>query len=227
MNSIELDSDDIMNDTKIKSNNETLKDTLNQKSGIYKIINKVNGKYYVGSTKDFNKRWKKHINKLIKKQHHNDYLQRAWDKYGKQSFIFIIVETTESLRTTLREVEQKYLDTAKTEQDKCYNLNFKSTGGEISEYSLEKLRQKSLIYNKRRICSESTKAIKKIQNSGNSNPNTDPTIYHWKNILTGNIFVGTRYDFRKTHNVSKYSDRDIMNGSIKRTKSGWVLIQGR
>lgn len=28
-------------------------------SGIYKIVNTLNGKCYVGSTKDFQKRWKK------------------------------------------------------------------------------------------------------------------------------------------------------------------------
>ena len=107
MNSIELDSDDIMNDTKIKSNNETLKDTLNQKSGIYKIINKVNGKYYVGSTKDFNKRWLDHKSALIGNRHPNDKLQRAWNKYGQDKFEFVITESTDPTKTILKQVEQK------------------------------------------------------------------------------------------------------------------------
>jgi group I intron endonuclease len=144
MNSIELDSEDIMNDTKIKSNTETLQDTLNQKSGIYKIINKLDGKYYVGSTKDFNKRWLDHKSALIGNRHPNDKLQRAWNKYGQDKFEFVITESTDPTKTILKQVEQKYLNVAKNEQTKCYNLNFESKGGELSEYSIEKIRQKAL-----------------------------------------------------------------------------------
>lgn len=32
------------------------------KSGIYQIKNTLNSKVYVGSTKDFEKRWKRHFN---------------------------------------------------------------------------------------------------------------------------------------------------------------------
>ena len=65
-------------------------------SGIYKIINKINGKYYVGSSvniKDYpNNRWSRHIADLNANRHHNDYLQRAWNKYGQDAFEFIIIE---------------------------------------------------------------------------------------------------------------------------------------
>ena len=48
--------------------------------GIYKIINKVNGKYYVGSSLNINKRWSVHKSALSKNKHHNDHLQNAWNK---------------------------------------------------------------------------------------------------------------------------------------------------
>ena len=47
-------------------------------SSIYKIINKINGKYYVGSTKNTKKRWRNHKWNLNHKCHHNDYLQKAF-----------------------------------------------------------------------------------------------------------------------------------------------------
>ena len=43
------------------------------KSGIYKITNKINGKFYIGSAIDFIKRKKEHIYWLKKNNHHNKY----------------------------------------------------------------------------------------------------------------------------------------------------------
>jgi group I intron endonuclease len=143
MNSIELDSEDIMNDTKIKSNTETLQDTLNQKSGIYKIINKLDGKYYVGSTKDFNKRWRTHKYKLIRGIHKNQKLQNAWNKYGESNFEMIICKYIEPDRTLLLMTEQQYLNEASVEKDICYNLIFDATGGTLEQNSIEKIRQKA------------------------------------------------------------------------------------
>ena len=113
-------------------------------SGIYKIINKVDGKYYVGSSRDILEfRWPKHKRQLINNNHPNDYLQNSWNKYGIENFEFTIIEKIP--KEKLIEVEQKYLDVATTEQDKCYNLNFESNGGELSEYSKKKISIKSKI----------------------------------------------------------------------------------
>lgn len=69
--------------------------------GIYEIVNKVNGHKYVGSSTNIQKRWKQHINALKRKDHHNKYLQRAWNKYGKKTFIFrvlVYLEPKETVR---------------------------------------------------------------------------------------------------------------------------------
>lgn len=94
------------------------KDTI----GIYKIVNKVNEKYYVGSTINLNLRWNQHKQKLRKQIHINPHLQSAWNKYGNDSFVYIIVETSDMSNLLL--TEQKYLDIAKKEPDKCYNISF-------------------------------------------------------------------------------------------------------
>lgn len=60
--------------------------------GIYEIRNLVNNKKYVGSSRSTRQRWANHKKSLEKNKHHNQHLQAAWNKYGKDSFIFKVVE---------------------------------------------------------------------------------------------------------------------------------------
>lgn len=62
------------------------------KSGIYKIVNLVNGKLYIGSAVDLAARWRQHSSKLRNGNHHSIKLQRSWDKHGAESFGFEVVE---------------------------------------------------------------------------------------------------------------------------------------
>ena len=81
---------------------------MNAPSYIYIILNKINGKFYIGSTCSFERRKKEHINSLNNGVHHSMYLQRAWNKYGMENFDFRIVQvcSKESVRT----YEQYWLD---------------------------------------------------------------------------------------------------------------------
>ena len=60
--------------------------------GIYKIINVVNNKFYVGSAENFTRRKRVHWWQLRRGTHSNKHLQAAWLKYGEDSFKFLIVE---------------------------------------------------------------------------------------------------------------------------------------
>jgi len=65
-----------------------------KKTGIYQIRNKTNGKRYIGSASSiggFLVRWNKHKNELRKAIHHSSKLQRAWNKYGADAFVFEIL----------------------------------------------------------------------------------------------------------------------------------------
>ena len=61
-------------------------------TGIYKIVNIEDNKAYIGSAKNFLKRKYMHFHLLSKNKHHSTYFQNAYNKYGKNNFIFEIIE---------------------------------------------------------------------------------------------------------------------------------------
>ena len=77
---------------------------------IYQIKNLKNNKVYIGSTADINKRWKRgHLERLRNSQHHNRFLQFAWNRDGEEFFEFSIIEEMERTEDLLIR-EQFYLD---------------------------------------------------------------------------------------------------------------------
>lgn len=92
------------------------------KSGIYRIINIVNGKFYIGSSKNLEKRKKEHFRELKANKHANAKLQHAYNKYGKDSFKFEILEHVVDVSSLLN-TEQKWLDKFKTyDREVGYNI---------------------------------------------------------------------------------------------------------
>ena len=89
--------------------------------GIYKIINKINGKCYIGQSTQIEKRWSKHKNTS-----HNqtskayDYpLYRAFRKYGIENFSFEILEECSNLE--LNEKEKYWINYYNPEYNYQYN----------------------------------------------------------------------------------------------------------
>jgi group I intron endonuclease len=88
--------------------------------GIYKIINVVNNKFYVGSAVDFTARKRRHWWALRSQRHANKHLQAAWNKYGEESFKFLIVEELPEGADVLA-AENVWLK-EHVGKDYCYNL---------------------------------------------------------------------------------------------------------
>lgn len=83
---------------------------IDKKPGIYKIINKINGKMYIGSSVNcFRRLIREHKYHLLNNKHVNLYLQRAVNKYGIENFEFEVIEYV-SDKELLIEREQFYLD---------------------------------------------------------------------------------------------------------------------
>lgn len=90
--------------------------------GIYCIYNREKDAFYIGSTSDLYKRVNQHKNQLLKNKHPNPFLQRAFNKYGFDAFVFKILKIEPF--DTLFECEQYYLDNTRP----LYNVNPSATG---------------------------------------------------------------------------------------------------
>lgn len=95
--------------------------SLENRSGIYKIINTKNGRIYIGSAKKLGERRKRHLSSLKSKKHRNKFLQNDFNKCGKDVFEFYILEIIQE-KENLLNTEQKYLDQYCDNQNMCYNI---------------------------------------------------------------------------------------------------------
>lgn len=86
---------------------------MENNSGIYKITNIVNGKFYIGSSINIKKRWTVHINHLRKNKHCNRFLQASFLKHGEENFKFDIIEFIQE-RNSIVDREQHYTDLYKS-----------------------------------------------------------------------------------------------------------------
>lgn len=122
-------------------NKEKYKDNY----GIYGIINKINGKVYVGQTGErFLRRYWHHQWKLRDNSHDNIYLQNAWNKYGGDNFEYVVLEVAEDLNL-LDEMEIKYIEHYK-KNNLCYNMLLGGGGRrgfKMSESAKEIIAQKN------------------------------------------------------------------------------------
>ena len=98
---------------------------------LYEIKNKINGKRYIGRTKNIKARWNRHLSELRKNKHHCLYLQRAWNKYGEDNFEFSIIDSRETLEE-IKELESSYINVL--DNSKLYNVSRMSSGGDLISY---------------------------------------------------------------------------------------------
>lgn len=85
------------------------------KNVIYKISNTVNDKIYIGSSINFNNRYRQHRFLLLNKKHFNLKIQNHVNKYGFESLIFTVLESD---CDNLIFREQYFIDKLKP----CFNI---------------------------------------------------------------------------------------------------------
>jgi len=94
---------------------------------IYLVKNKTNGKCYIGQTiGTLNRRINQHFN-----SNRQDYFHKALRKYGRNSFEWSVLETTNDIET-LNQLEKSYIAEYGTLTPNGYNL---ATGGSNSRHN--------------------------------------------------------------------------------------------
>lgn len=131
-----------------------LNKTLLESKGVYKITNKINGNFYIGSTiRSFKDRFKEHCGKFMLFLNRggrldNPILWKAYEKYGIENFQVDILKVMNN--ATLNEIleqEEKYINELKP----LYNICQNPTKGGIPNKKLtdswkEHIREKSKLY---------------------------------------------------------------------------------
>lgn len=107
---------------------------MNDVIGVYCIENVKNNKKYIGQSIHVYKRWKEHKSALNRDVHENDYLQKAWRKYGQDAFVFFVIEICEE--SMLNDRESYYICYFNT-IDRNFGYNLDSGGSSYRIISAE------------------------------------------------------------------------------------------
>ena len=147
---------------------------------IYKIINVLNNKFYVGSAVNYEKRKARHLWRLRRGDHANKHLQAAWVKYGEKAFVFAVVEEVSSEHDLLA-AENVWLK-EHVGKDYCYNIGTDATAptrGWVGEKNpmwgktfthTEKAKIRIGVASKARVQSEEEKAKRRATMRGKPQP---------------------------------------------------------
>jgi group I intron endonuclease len=126
-------------------------------SGVYRITHIDSGRYYVGSSKRLQVRLNQHRTQLEAGTHHCAHLQRAWDKYGADSFAFSVLINAKTWDDAL-DFEQEELD-AGFGTDMCFNSSGRARMPILDPAVMARARakansSKAYIDSHRRVCVE-------------------------------------------------------------------------
>lgn len=183
-----------------------------KKSGIYRWINVVNNKKYIGSSIDLSRRFKEYYNKNhISKVKRNFPIHAALLKYGYYNFKLEIIEYCDKFN--LIEREQYYIDMLKPE----YNV-LKTAGSNLGFKHSESTKKLFHLTRLGRLFSETTR----LKLSANS--------YKSISVILTNVKTGNTVKFSSKNKAAKFlgvSETTVRN-SLKLNKSckGYTIIIG-
>ena len=97
--------------------------------GVFRVRNTVNGKCFVGSSKDLSAILNRHRFTLEHGSHANRALQRDWNEFGAEAFVFEVVDTLTpdeapdyDPAVDLRVFEALWLEKLSPYDDRGYNV---------------------------------------------------------------------------------------------------------
>lgn len=172
---------------------------------IYEIRNIINGKRYIGCSKDVTVRFTKHKSRLKNNKHINSYLQNAYNKYGKSNFEYNILFKLNSESDMYKKEKELIL-----ENDNLYNLAEGGLGGDTFTNRSEESKA---------ITREKISKASKISNDKNKSLHSENTTKLWQNIeYREKVLKGVRENAKKPEyreKLSKGVKKALQNPEIK------------
>lgn len=105
-----------------------MKEIKEKKYWFYKIENIENKKAYIGLTSNIARRRARHFTDLKTSNHHNSFLQKEYDIYGKDCFLFSVIHETVCTDEEASKIEMSLIKRDDTYLN-GYNQNTGGTGG--------------------------------------------------------------------------------------------------
>lgn len=178
---------------------------------IYWIINKINGKKYIGQTvKTLEHRWRGHCWECNTKLH-GMIISKAISKYGKEAFEMELLQECSSIEE-LNKAEQKWIKLLNNLAPRGYNLKEGGKNGRLSEET------KIKIGNSNRGKKVSPETIKKLSVSHIGNKQTEET----KNKLRA-FFIGKPQKLEHIEKRSKALEKIIAKTYWLKNPEGKII----
>ena len=191
--------------------------------GIYKIINKINNKVYIGQSIDIDRRLKDHISGLNGNYGHNPHFQNAWNKYGEKNFEFEIVEDT----NLLDEREIYYISKYDSNNpDKGYNM---MPGGNLWDDRYKMYVRKQRFKSNKNLKEEDVRRIKLLMFCGMDRKEISEIYNVSTKVLTG-ISMGKAYPYvcpelnESIHNLKQKMTDERNKEILKLFDSGLRIV---
>lgn len=187
------------------------------KSGIYIIVNKETGSVYVGSAKEFKRRWNKHISEFLSKKHNNSRLLKVWEKYGNTKLMWIIAEICDSEK--LLEREQAWLDLMRELSIPLYNIKLIANSRLGLKCSEETRLKMSLAARSRKMLPQSMEHKRKISESNKGRVKSENERKAIRLAKLGNSYNKSR----KWVHTETQNKRIKLDELSEYLSSGWAL----
>lgn len=191
--------------------------------GIYMIINKLNGKAYIGKTEDrFIERYWNHKWKLKEKRHENKHLERSWNKYGAGNFEFHVIHRLQESED-INELEKMYIEHYSSNKN-GYNMTLGGEGAPgfyLDENARRVIGEKNRIHGIGRKASEATK--QKMSKSSKRLSPSKKTLETLRRIHTGKILSeSTKQKLREANTGSKSPAAKLNEKQVEEIKSKFM-----
>lgn len=196
---------------------------------IYSITNKINNKTYIGQSINAVERWRDHIwdaNRKVGKTSQNKKfaIQNAINKYGKDNFIWQVIDEFSSLEES-NEAEEFYIAYLCTLSPNGYNLKRGGDNKKTHESTKQKIREKLKIvgsfvgkkgkdhpnFGKKQSEKRKLAQSKKLSGDGGSNKKINSKIAAEIYLKYLNNILETPITLAKEYKLGKNTIRNILN----------------